>query len=144
MKKTDSFWDSSALAPLCASQPASFLARTALQSKSVTVWWATPVELTSAVCRLLRDGHLSRRQFESAIRRLEALRQGWVEVAPTERVRKLAEALLQRHALRAGDALQLAAALVWSAERPRQRQFVCSDGRLAEAAEKEGFQVAAF
>jgi hypothetical protein len=31
---------------------------------------------------------------------------------------------------------------VWSGERPRQRQFVCLDRRLAEAAGKEGFQVA--
>lgn len=143
MKKTDSFWDSSALAPLCANQSSSLLARTALESKSVTVWWGTPVEMTAALCRLLRDGHLSRRQFTSAINRLEALRQGWVEVAPAPRVRELAETLLQRRALRAADALQLAAALVWSGERPRQRQFVCFDRRLAEAAEQEGFQLAA-
>jgi len=142
VKKIDSFWDSSALVPLCANQSSSLLARTALKSKSVTVWWGTPVEMTAALCRLLRDGHLSRRQFESAMNRLEALRQGWVEVAPTERLRRLAETLLERHALRAADALQLAAALVWSGERPRQRQFVCLDRRLAEAAGKEGFQVA--
>jgi len=142
VKKIDSFWDSSALVPLCANQSSSLLARTALKSKSVTVWWGTPVEMTAALCRLLRDGHLSRRQFESARNRLEALRQGWVEVAPTERLRGLAETLLERHALRAADALQLAAALVWSGERPRQRQFVCLDRRLAEAAGKEGFQVA--
>jgi len=142
VKKIDSFWDSSGLVPLCANQSSSLLARTALKSKSVTVWWGTPVEMTAALCRLLRDGHLSRRQFESALNRLEALRQGWVEVAPVPRVRELAETLLERHALRAADALQLAAALVWSGELPRQRQLVCFDRRLAEAAGKEGFQVA--
>jgi predicted nucleic acid-binding protein len=144
VKKSDSFWDSSALVPLCANRSSRLLARTAFQSKSVTVLWGTPVEMRAALCRLLRDGHLSRRQFESAISRLEALRQRWVEVAPTQRVREVAETLLERHALRAADALQLAAALVWAAEHPRQRQFVCFDRRLAEAAEKEGFQVAAF
>ena len=44
-------------------------------------------------------------------------------------------------ALRAADALQLAAALVWAKQLPRKRLFVCFDGRLAEAAGKEGFTV---
>jgi hypothetical protein len=37
--------------------------------------------------------------------------------------------------------LQLAAALVWSKQLPSTRLFVCFDGRLAEAASKEGFSV---
>jgi predicted nucleic acid-binding protein len=67
----------------------------------------------------------------------------WEEAAPTERVRELAETLTQRYAIRSADALQLAAALVWSGERPRQRPFVCFDRWLAEAAEREGLQIEA-
>jgi hypothetical protein len=37
--------------------------------------------------------------------------------------------------------MQLAAAFVWAKQLPRKRMFVCFDGRLAEAASKEGFSV---
>ncbi|MEK7405057.1 MAG: hypothetical protein AAB225_08115 [Acidobacteriota bacterium] len=131
------------LAPLCASQPGSAVARTALKSKCVAVWWGTPVEMLGDLHRLARDGDMSRQDFDRAAHRLAALRKQWVEVLPAARVRELAELLLQRHVLRAAGAFQLAAALVWSGERPRKRPFVCFDHRLAEAAEQEGFQVEA-
>ena len=44
-------------------------------------------------------------------------------------------------ALRAADAFQLAAALVWCKERPNRRLFVSFDNALADAAEAEGFDV---
>ena len=78
-----------------------------------------------------------------AVARLANLRGMWIEVQPTESVRDLAEALVQRHPLRAADAMQLAAALIWSNRQTRNRAFVCFDGRLAEAAVKEGFTVEA-
>jgi len=143
VKRIDSFWDSSALVPLCANQTASAFVRAAWRSKSITVWWGTPVEMMGALCRLLRGGELSTRGFQKAARRMEALRGRWVEVAPTERVRELAETLTRRYTIRAADALQLAAALVWSAGHPQQRPFVCFDRRLAEAAEREGFRIEA-
>ncbi len=143
VRKIDAFWDSSALAPLCASQHGSPVARAALKSKSVAVWWGTPVEMLGDLHRLARDGGMSRQDFDRASRRLAALRRQWAEVLPAARVRDLAELLLQRHPLRAADAFQLAAALVWSGERPRKRAFVCFDHRLAEAAVREGFQVEA-
>ena len=62
---------------------------------------------------------------------------------PTESARDLAAALVQRHPLRAADAMQLAAALIGSNRQPRNRAFVCFDGRLAEAAVKEGLSVEA-
>jgi hypothetical protein len=44
------------------------------------------------------------------------------------------------HALRAGDALQLAAALVFAEDEPAV-EFICVDDRLHEAAFKEGLRV---
>jgi predicted nucleic acid-binding protein len=73
---------------------------------------------------------------------VRALREQWIEVQPSERVRDIAVLLLERHALTAADAMQLAAALVWANERPKSRVFVCLDRRLADAARKEGFEVA--
>jgi hypothetical protein len=43
--------------------------------------------------------------------------------------------------LRAADALQLAAALVWSDESPTGEGFVSLDDRLREAARRQGFEV---
>ncbi|MBL8293282.1 MAG: type II toxin-antitoxin system VapC family toxin [Bryobacterales bacterium] len=139
MKKIDAFWDSSALVPLCVSQSTSTAAKAALRSKSIAVWWGTPIEVTSAFTRLLRSGDISQREFQSAMARLVMLRRQWVEIQPTDSLRVLAEKLLQQHALRSADALQLAAALIWAKHRPRGRAFVCFDGRLAEAARKEAF-----
>jgi len=48
-----------------------------------------------------------------AFARLDYMRSRWNEVQPTEEVRERAERLLRIHKLRAADALQLAAALVW-------------------------------
>ena len=59
-------------------------------------------------------------------------------VEPHPVVRERAIRLLAVHSLRAGDALQLAAALVYFDERPRGESFVCLDERLGEAAAAEG------
>ena len=141
MKRIEAFWDSSALVPLCVDQGASTLAKSAMKVKSLAVWWATPVEMTSAFTRLLRSGEIRPEDFQVALARLTELRRRWIEVQPTEAVRVLAESLVGRHSLRAADALQLAAALVWSNGRPRGQAFVCFDGRLAEAAGREGFSL---
>jgi predicted nucleic acid-binding protein len=97
--------------------------------------------MTSAFARLLRNLEIDQEDFRLAMARLAELRQRWIEVQPTGRLRELAEMLLQRHPLRAADAMQLAAALIWSKQLPRKRVFVCLDSRLAEAASKEGFSV---
>ena len=53
----------------------------------------------------------------------------------------LAERLLAVHPLTAGDALQLAAALIWARERPARLRFVCLDEQLRRAAGREGFNI---
>ena len=65
----------------------------------------------------------------------------WIEIAPSDEVRTLAESLLKKHQLRAADSLQLAAALVWCNSYPKGRAFVCDDGKLLLAAGNEGFNV---
>ena len=51
-----------------------------------------------------------------------------------------ASRLLDTHALRAYDALQLAGCLIVRRGVPSPPTFVCADGRLCEAAEFEGLQ----
>ena len=99
------------------------------------------MEVVSALSRKRRENRLDRALFSSAKRRLAKLEQAWNEVPHLDPVRARARRLLEIHPLRAADALHLAAALVAVEERTESVEFVTFDDRLAEAAEKEGFQV---
>lgn len=135
------FWDSSALVPLCVQQPTSPQARSYFRQYTRTVWWATTVEIYGAIARLHRTGILDEKEHIGARLRVRQLSTMWIEIAPDEDVRQLAMQLLAQHRLRAADSLQLAAALVWCYERPKQRFFLSGDQRLSEAAESVGFSV---
>ena len=136
------FWDSSAVVPLCLSEPRS-AAVTALASgdEELVVWWGTRVECVSALARRRREGVLAAAAERRARAVLDSLAEVWSEVQPGEAVRQRAERALMVHPLRAADALQLAAALVWAEDAPRGLELVCLDANLAEAASKEGFTV---
>ena len=71
---------------------------------------------------------------------LEALERSWVEIHPITEVRGHAGRLIKLHALRAGDTLQLAAALVWTGSLPSGIMVVL-DRVLKDAARLEGFTV---
>jgi predicted nucleic acid-binding protein len=136
------FWDSSAIIPLCVKEPATDKVENVIRAdEDIVAWWATRVECVSALSRRGRKGALlaeAERKAKAILFKLSAL---WSEVQPTELVRQRAERLLAIHALRAADALQLAAALVWAEEIPRGLEVVCLDQNLCEAAMKEGFTV---
>jgi predicted nucleic acid-binding protein len=134
------FWDASALVPLCLAQPRSEVMRSLLQEDpDIVVWWGSVVECWSAFARAVREGRISLQVELQARAELEALREAWDEIQPVEDVRDVAGRLLRIHALRAADALQLAAAIVWAGG--RQTGFVCLDDRLREVARLEGFIV---
>ncbi len=107
----------------------------------VLVWWGTRVECESAIARLERDRKLRPRSAATARGRLARFAATWQEVQPSESLREYALRLLRAHELRAADALQLAAGVAAAEGRPTTLAFVCLDGRLAEAAEREGFPV---
>lgn len=136
------FWDTSALVPLCCFQSQTAQARqTARTYSRQVVWWGTVIEAVSSLNRLTREGTLSAKESREAFTRLDYLRARWNEVQPLEEVRDRAERLLRIHKLRAADALQLAAALVWCGDRPQGRTLIGADGLLSEAADAEGFTV---
>ncbi len=136
------FWDSSAIVPLCCWQPGtSESRRLRRETGRIIVWWGTTVESRSALARLAKDGHLTTAAHRQTITRLSQLRLAWDEILPSEKVRSLAEELPDRYGVRAADAFQLAAALVWAREQPRQRAFVAFDERLRAAAATLGFSV---
>jgi predicted nucleic acid-binding protein len=135
------FWDTSALVPLLVDQPetanVSGLVR---EDGELIVWWSTSVECASALSRLRREEVIDVAGETQALSLLDSLMAVWTEVLPSEDVRMRARRLLRVHALRAADALQLAAALVW-ADAPAGQVFVTYDERLALAARLEGFTV---
>ncbi len=136
------FWDSSALVPLMLEEPTSrAMVAEYLRDPELIAWWATGVECVSAVARAEREGGLAPGVVAEAVGRLEALELAWAEVQPTDQLRELAVRLLRVHALRAADALQLAAALVAAEGHPGSLTVVSLDERLALAAEREGLRV---
>jgi uncharacterized protein len=138
------FWDTSAIIPLCVDQkPTARSFQIAKEFRKTVVWWATPVESHSALARLVREGEIDSRDMANGVRRLKLLQTVWQEILPLDSVRTIAQTLLGQYPLRATDALQLAAALVWCHERPQQRPFVCFDDRLTETAHLIGFSVVA-
>lgn len=134
------FWDASAVVPLLVHEVASGdFATLARQDQPLVVWWGTPVECASALSRLGRGGAIPDADADRALDLLRVLAEAWTEVLPSDQVRALAIRLLRVHPLRAADALQLAAALVWAEGAPAGREIVTRDDRLAGAARKEGF-----
>jgi hypothetical protein len=118
------FWDASGLVPLLVEEAHSKACRKLLRSDPrIVVWTSTRTDVTAAE------------------RRLDALACKWAEIDALLLVREQAERLLRVHALRAADALQLAAAVIAVDHRPRGRPFVCLDDRLGLAADAEGFDV---
>jgi predicted nucleic acid-binding protein len=136
------FWDSSAIIPLCLKERASEAVKGLMKDdEDIVVWWTTYIECLSALSRRQREGVLTSGDAEKARAVLSALAVVWSEIQPTEMVRLRAERLLSIHPLRAADALQLAAALVWAQETPRGLEFVCLDQNLRESSLKEGFSI---
>ena len=136
------FWDSSAIVPLCLDEPQSpRLRRLAEEDKSLVVWWTALIECYSTFARLRREGILSRNEEDRARQFAVQLLAEWTEIEPSKKVREQAGRILLLHPLRAADALQLAAALVWADGYPAGHEFVCLDQRLRDVAHREGFRV---
>lgn len=136
------FWDSSALVPLLLPEARSAEIASVLSSdEEPVIWWSSPLECQSAIHRRNREDPLPHEALQTALDRLDALTQDVDTVAPSEEVRRRAGRLLSMHPLRAADAFQLAAALLWCEEDPSRETFVCLDGRLLAAARREGFRI---
>jgi predicted nucleic acid-binding protein len=134
-------WDSSAILPLIAPESSSSRIEAVYAKDPAVVCWAfTPVEVASALARKRREG-AAPEAIDKAHRHFHALQTHGSEVTDIPFVRDLAIRLLDIHALTAADALQLAAALVATEEKPSAMGFVTLDAVLAEAARREGFDV---
>jgi hypothetical protein len=136
------FWDTSALVPLLVAEAATGAATALYRADPVlAVAWTTPVECASALARAEREKLLTAEQTTAAFARLDDLARTWAEVEPVAPLRDIARRLLRVHALRAADAIQLAAATLASEQRPSSLVVVTLDQRIEDAASKEGFVI---
>ena len=99
----------------------------------------TLIESRSAIRRRQRQGDISSADADRVLKQIEDDATGMFLVQPcTSAVMEEAARLLDRHPLRAYDALQLAGCLVVRNDVPGPLTFVCADIRLCEAASLEG------
>lgn len=136
------FWDASAIVPLLIAEASTRQVQAlARRDPEMLVWWGSEVECASALARLERSSAFDTKAAASAFHRLKQLADGWHEVEPSEIIRESAVRFLRVHSLRAGDALQLAAAFIAAERRPVSLEVVTLDDRLADAMRKEAFVV---
>jgi predicted nucleic acid-binding protein len=137
--QTPAFWDASALVPLCVKQEATPRAISWYKIHDVAIWWSTPVEIASALARLLRMRQLDASDWTKAGKLAKRLADSWSVIQPSDGLRTRAMQLVDHYDLRASDSLQLAAALEWCENATRGRVFLATDQKLREAALLSGF-----
>jgi predicted nucleic acid-binding protein len=133
------FWDTSALVPLCVRQSITPQAIALYKLHDAVVWWATPVEIASALDRLARMKQLDSSDWTRARKLAKRLADSWSVIQPSDALRAKSMQLVDGYDLGAADAFQLAAALAWCEEAPQDRVFLTADHRLMEAARSSGF-----
>jgi predicted nucleic acid-binding protein len=112
------------------------------QASAVTTVRIAYAEARAAFARLQRDGRVSRGTLRSMVRDLDRDWGSYNVVEVTEPLVRHAGALAERHALRGYDAVHLSAALTVRRAAP-EILFAAFDGRLENAAAREGLSVMA-
>src|SRR5207249_3239735 len=135
------FWDSSAVVSLLTKDVPVPLAPLARDGVGLSTWWGGRVECHSALRRQAREGRIAAGALPRPLADVDRLPARSHEVLPSDPLRALACELVDRHPLRAGDALQLAAAVTERSRSNFRMEFVCLDRRLRRAAVREGFAV---
>jgi uncharacterized protein len=133
------FWDTSALVPLCVRQGITPRAIALYELHDAVVWWATSVEIASALARLVRMKQLGPSDWTRARKLAKRLADSWSVIQPSDALRAKSAQLVHRYDLWAADSFQLAAALQWCEDAPQGRVFLTADRGLREVALRSGF-----
>jgi predicted nucleic acid-binding protein len=111
--------------------------RRVLRAGPIATSRLSEVEIVSALARRQREGALTAAERDRAIKTLNADIAAWVLVELTQEVARDSQPLITRHALRAGDAIQLASCLWFQRETGLRVPFGVFDERLVLAARAE-------
>ena len=132
------YFDASALVKRYVDEPEGAEVRRLLAGAIPATSRLSEVEIASALIRRWREGDLSAAERDRALAALasDLAAMNVVELAPE--ISALATRLLQRHTLRAGDAVQLASGTYLQKKVGRTVELVAFDRRLNEAAAREG------
>jgi len=84
VKRSSAFWDTSALVPLCVRQSTTPRAIALYKSCEAVVWWTTPVEIASALARLVRMKQLNSSDWAKAGKLATDLAGAWSVMQPSE------------------------------------------------------------
>jgi predicted nucleic acid-binding protein len=131
------YFDASALAKRYVREKGSVKVRRLLSSDLAATSRYSAVEIASALARRTREGAISPDDRDRAMAALQTDLSAMLIVELTAEVVIRAQALLQRHPLRAGDAVQLASCLRLREELEDDVSLVAFDERLVAAARKE-------
>ncbi|HYN06944.1 MAG TPA: type II toxin-antitoxin system VapC family toxin [Vicinamibacterales bacterium] len=131
------YFDASALAKRYVREKGSVKVRRLLSSGLAATSRYSAVEIASALARRTREGAISPDDRERTMAALQTDLSAMLIVELTAEVVIRAQALLQRHSLRAGDAVQLASCLRLREELEDDVSLVAFDERLVAAARKE-------
>lgn len=127
--------------PLIVKQPSSpAVQQWMAQDPEIAIWTLTPVEIVSALRRLVRSGQLEEDEANRAESLLIEFAKRCHLIIDVELVKAIACRVLRVHSLRAADALQLGAALAWAGSNTQGSILHTFDQQLAIAAGREGFE----
>lgn len=122
-------------------EPGALSVRRLLTAAPAAASRLSEVEVASALVRRAREGAFTVEERDRALASLAGDFAALIIVEFTPEITVDARALLLRHRLRAGDAVQLASCLYLQREMSQPLPFVAFDDRLAEAARHEGLTV---
>ena len=131
------YFDASALAKRYVGEKGSVRVRRLLASEVSATSRYSAVEIASALARRVREGAILAEDGQRAQTALGEDLTAMLVVELTPEIVARAQALLQRHSLRAGDAVQLASCLHLRDELEESMSLVTFDDRLSAAARKE-------
>ena len=139
------YLDSSALAKIYVRERGSELMTELASSDAnynLAICAITQVEFHSVISRRRREGDLDEVAVKRAGERFDDhLRNTFKRCPVDDRTLNLASVIVSRHALKASDAIQLAACLTLSGEARESLTFVCADRNLLTSARLEGLAV---
>jgi uncharacterized protein len=135
------YFDASALVKRYVREKGSVKVRRLLSSDVSATSRLSAVEIASALMRRSREGAFADAERVRAFAALPGDLAALLVVELTPDIVTRAQALLQRHALRAGDAIQLASCLFLQEELGEKTTLVAFDERLTAAARREKLKI---
>ena len=101
--------------------------------------WFLPVEVMSALARAERSRDITTQNRLVAEKLFKSIENNFIVIHSEQRVAEIARTLPVKYGLTALDSLQLASALLWCNEFPKDKDFISADSKLSEAAKSVGF-----